>query len=159
MYLVTTSAQCRFCFSKGLHISKDLIHLEEDLGEDGVKVDPLLTTCVRRAVRDKLYAYDAGIVSESAEGQGKITTVIVPVFEAAGLAVSETKTETMLLRTPNQAPQTSPLIIKAAGQIYRRTMQLLYLGGFVVTSADNIPEITRRIRLAWACYNRFKREL
>ena len=34
-----------------------------------------------------------------------------------------------------------------------QTMQFLYLGGLV------IPEIKRRIRLAWACYNRFKREL
>ena len=38
-------------------------------------------------------------------------------------------------------------------------MQFLYLGGLVVASVGMMPEITRRIRLARACYNRFKREL
>ena len=36
---------------------------------------------------------------KSAEGLAKMMTVIVTVFEAAGLTVSE-KTEAMLLRTP-----------------------------------------------------------
>ena len=40
-----------------------------------------------------------------------------------------------------------------------QTMQFLYLGGLVDASADIVPEVKRRIRLAWACYNRFKREL
>ena len=40
-----------------------------------------------------------------------------------------------------------------------QTMQFLYLGGLVDASADITPEIERRIRLAWACYNRFKLEL
>ena len=62
-----------------------------------------------------LYADDAGVVSKSAEGFAKMMTVIVTVFEAAGLTVSE-KTETMLLRTPDEAPCTSPLVIEAAGQ-------------------------------------------
>ena len=70
-----------------------------------------------------LYADDAGIVSKSAEGLAKMMTVIVTVFEGAGLTVSEKKTETMLLRTPNQVPQTSPLVIEAVGQMYRQTMQ------------------------------------
>ena len=78
------------------------------------------SACVRRAVRGMLYAHDAGIVSKSAEGLAEMMTVIVTVFEAAGLTVSE-KTETMLPRTPDQAPCTSPLDIEAAGQRYRRT--------------------------------------
>ena len=79
---------------------RDLVHLAEDLGEDGVKVEPL--ACVRRSVWGMLYADDAaGIVYKSAEGLAKMMAVIVTVFKAAGLAVSETKTETMLLRTPN----------------------------------------------------------
>ena len=65
-----------------------------------------------------LYADDAGIVSEPAEGLAKMMTVIVTVFEAAGLTVSEKETETMLLRTPNQAIRTSPLVVEAAGQRY-----------------------------------------
>ena len=102
-----------------------------------------------------LYAADAGI--KSAKGLAKMMTVIVTVFEAAGLAVFEKKTETMLLRTPNHAPRTSPLVIEAAGQIYWQTMQVWYQGGFVVACADIMPEIMRRIRLARAWYDRFKR--
>ena len=79
--------------------------------------------------------------------------------QAAGLTVSEKKTETMLLRTPNPAIRTSPLVIEAAGQSYMQTMQFLYLGGLVDASADIMPEMKRRIRPAWACYNRLKREL
>ena len=43
------------------------------------------------AVRGMLYAGDAGIVSKLAEGLAKMRTVIVTVFEAAGLTVSEKK--------------------------------------------------------------------
>ena len=97
-------------------ILRDLVHFEEDLGEDGVVIEPL--ACVRRSVCCMLYADDAGIVSEPAEGLAKMMTVIVTVFEAAGLTVSEKETETMLLRTPNQAIRTSPLVVEAAGQRY-----------------------------------------
>ena len=41
----------------------------------------------------------------------------------------------------------------------RKTTQCLYVGGLVDASADIIPEIKRRVRLAWACYSRFKRKL
>ena len=99
---------------------RDLVDLEEDLQENaaGVSSDPL--ACVRRAVWGMLYADDARIVSKSAEVLAKMMTVIVTVFEAAGLTVSE-KTMTMLLRTPDQAPCTSPLVIEAAGQRHRQT--------------------------------------
>ena len=73
-------------------------------------------------------------------------TVSVTVFEAAGLTVSEKKTETMLLQTPDQAPCTSPLVIEATGQRYKQTTQFLYLGGLVDASADIMPEIKRRVR-------------
>ena len=121
-------------FSEDLDIVRDLVHLGEALEENaaGVSSDPL--ACVRRAVRGMLYADDAGIVSKSAQGLAKMMTVIVTVFEAAGLTVSE-KTEIMLLRTPDQTPCTSPLVIEAAGQRYRQTRQFLYLGGLVDASA------------------------
>ena len=96
---------------------------------------------------------------KSAEGLAKIMTVIVTVFEAAGLTVSEKKTENMLLRIPDQSPCTSPLVIETAGQKYGQPTPCLYLSGLVDASADIKQEIKRRIRLAWACYSRFKREL
>ena len=89
-----------------------MVHLEE-----GVAVaNEVPMACVRRAVWGMLYAGDAGIVSRSAEGFAKMLTVIVAVFEAAGLTVSERKTETMLLRTPGQTSLAPPLVIEAAGQ-------------------------------------------
>ena len=99
-----------------------------------------------------LYADDAGIVSKSAEGRANTMTVIVTVFEAADITVSE-KTETMLMRTPDQAPRTPPLIIAAAGQRYGQTTQFLYLGGLVDARPDIMPEINRPVRPAWACYS------
>ena len=54
-------------------------------------------------------------------------------------------------------------------EAFRRTLLLgfrayisayfLYLGGLIDESADIMPEIKWRVRLAWACYSRFKREL
>ena len=52
--------------------------------------------------------------------------VIVTVFEAAGRTVSEKKTETMLLRAPDQATLAPPLVIEAAGQRCKQTAQLFY---------------------------------
>ena len=104
----------RFCEDPA--ILRNLVHLEQDPGEAGGKVDSL--TCVRRVVWGMLRADDAGIVSKSAEGVAKMMAVIVTVFVAAGLTVSGKKTEAMLLRTPNQAPQTSPLAIESAGPRY-----------------------------------------
>ena len=78
-------------FSEDPDIVRNMLHLEEDLEENaaGVSSDPL--ACVRRAVSGMLYADDAGIDSKSAEGLAKMMTVIVTVFEAAGLTVSEKK--------------------------------------------------------------------
>ena len=111
-------------FSEDPDILRDLVHLEEDLGEGRLKVDVL--TCVRRTIWGMLYVYDTGIVSKSAEGLAKMMTVIATVFEAVGLTVSEIKTETMLPRTPNQAPQASPLVIEAAGERYRQTIHFVF---------------------------------
>ena len=50
-------------FSEHPDIVQDLVHLEEDLGEDGVGVNADPLTRVRRAVWGMLYADDAGILS------------------------------------------------------------------------------------------------
>ena len=108
---------------------------------------------MRRAVWGMLYADDAGIVSKSAEGLAKMMTVIVTVFEAAGLTVSEKKTETMVLQTPDQTTLAPPLVIEAAGQRCKQTTQFLYLGGIIHENADLSLEIGRRIRLMRACHD------
>ena len=108
-----------------------------------------------------LYAGDARIVSQSAEGFVKMMTVIVIIFEAAGLTVSEKKTETMLLRTHrtrHPVPHRSSSRQQARG--IDRQRSFFYLGGLIDESADMMPEIKQRVRLAWACYSsRFKQEL
>ena len=72
-------------------------------------------------------------------------TVIVDVFEAAGLTVSERKTETMLLRKPSQTSLAPPVVIEAAGQRCTQTKQFLYLGSVIHESACLSFEIERRI--------------
>ena len=65
------------------------------------------------------------------KGSRKMVTVIATVFEAADLTVPEKKTETMLLRTPDQTALAPPITVEAADQMYKRTAQLLYLGGII----------------------------
>ena len=102
-------------FSVGPDILRDFVHLDEDLGEGGLEVEPL--TCVRRSICGMLYADDAGIVFNSTENLAK-ASFIVTVFESAYLTVPETKTETMLLRTLNKVLPAPPLVVEAAGQKY-----------------------------------------
>ena len=75
-------------FSEDDGIVQNLVHLDDN-GAGRVE-RPL--DCVRRAVWGMFSADDAGIASKSAEGLAKIMTVIVTVFETAGLAVSEKNT-------------------------------------------------------------------
>ena len=91
------------------------MHLEKDFGESGLEVEPL--AYVRRPVCGVLYADDAGVVCNATEDLAKMT-IIVTVFESAGLTVCETKNETTLLRTFNEVFPAPPLVIEAAGQMY-----------------------------------------
>ena len=88
-------------FSEDPDIVRGLVQLIEDLEEDGVGVNADPPTRVRRDLWGVLYADDAGIVSKSAEGFAKTMIIILAVFEAAGITVSEKKTETMLLLAPD----------------------------------------------------------
>ena len=134
---------------------RDLVHLEEGL----VVGNEVTMLSVRRAVCGLLSAVEAGIVPRSAEGLAKMMTVIVAVFEATGLTVSETKTETTFLRTPGQTSLASPLVIEAAAERYRQTTQFLHLGGVIHERAELSLEIERPIRLMWACLKRLGAEL
>ena len=79
-----------------------------------------------------LYADDAGVVSPSPEGLEKMMTVIVTACAAFGPTVSEVKTEIMCLQTKGGGHV--PLTVTAAGQVYKQTVQFVYLGGAI--SAD-----------------------
>ena len=66
---------------------------------------------MRRAVWGMLYGDDVGVVSMSAEGLAKMMTIIVTVFEAAGLTLFKRKTETTFLLYDNQTRQPSPHLL------------------------------------------------
>ena len=89
-------------FSEDDTILENLVFLDEG---NGGGPDETLLDRVRRAVWGMLYAEDAGIVSRSPAGLARMMTVIVEVFGAFGLTVSEKKTETLLMRTPEKAQQ------------------------------------------------------
>ena len=108
-------------FSEDEQIDRDLVHLEESVAVG----NEVPIACVLRTVWGMLCADDARIVSGSAEELAKMMTVIVTVFETAGLTVAKRKTETMLLRTPGQTSLAPPLVVEAAGQRYRQTNQFL----------------------------------
>ena len=103
-----------------------------------------------------LYADDAGIVSRSPEGLGKMMTVIVTACAAFRLTVSEAKTETMCLQAKVGGTCRSPLLQPAR---YKQTVEVVYLGGAISADWDlRIIEVMRRIQRAWACFGRYKME-
>ena len=97
----------------------------------------------------------------------KMITVIVEVFGAFGLTVSEKKMETLLMRAPEKAQQpgetpTPPLPalqIAAAGQKYHQVHQFVYLGGLITEDADITRDINRRTKIPWGCFKKFSTEL
>ena len=153
-------------FSEDDTILENLLMVFLDEGSGG-RSDETLLDRVRRAVWRMLYANGAGIVSRSPEGLARMMTVIVEVFGAFGLTVSEKKTETLLMRAPEKAQQpgetpTPPLPaleIAAAGQKYHQVHQFLYLGGLITEDADITRDINRRSKIAWGCFRKFSTEL
>ena len=150
-------------FSEDDVILKDMVYLDEETVEE--TETPLER--VKRAVWGMLYADDAAVVSRSADGLARMMTVIVRVFGAFGLTVSEKKTETLLMRAPGKPPKKGetptppplPLAIAAAGQKYAQTTKFRYLGGLVTEDGELTQEINNRSKAAWACIRRFSREL
>ena len=67
---------------------------------------------------------------------------MVEVCGAYGLAESERKTETMVMRPPHHAQE--HLEIVAAGQRYTQTEQFVYLGGTITAEANMPAEVKRR---------------
>ena len=134
-------------FSEDDIILKDLVCLEE---EAGVGAGTPLERA-RRAVWGMLYADDAGVVSRSQEGLTRIMTIIVDVFGAFGLTVSEKKTENILMWAPEKQSKKGgspppPLVIEAAGQRYAQAAQFRYLGGLVNEDDELTQEINHRTK-------------
>ena len=92
-----------------------------------------------QALWGMFHADDAGIVSRSPEGLEKMMTVIVTAF---GLTVSEAKTEIMCLQTKGGGHM--PFTVTAADQVYKQTVEFVYLGGAISADWDlTSVEVTR----------------
>ena len=101
-----------------------------------------------------LYADDADIVSRSSDGLERMMTVIVTACSSFGHTVSEAKTHIMCLKTKGGGKLS--FTINAAGQVYKQTIQFVYLGGAITAHRDLSIELTRRLQRAWACFQRYK---
>ena len=110
-------------------------------------------------LRGMLNADDAGIVWRSPGGlEIMITviggleimiTVIVTACAAFGLAVSEANMDTMCPQTNHRGKVSFAVI--AAGQVFKQTIELVYLGGAVSVDRNLSIEATRRLQRAWSC--------
>ena len=74
--------------------------------------------------------------------------VIVVVYAAFGLNVSEAKTEIMCLRAKGMPESTATFSVESAVQVYNETNEFVYLEGNVNHNADLSIEVDRRIRNA-----------
>ena len=86
-----------------------------------------------------LYADDAGIVSRSPEGLERMMTVIVTACSPFMLTVSEAKPEIICLETKGRGKVSFK--INAAGQVYKQTIEFVYLGGAI--TADRYLEMEK----------------
>ena len=80
--------------------------------------------------------------------------LIVTACPAFGLTVSEARTDIMCLQTKGGGKVS--FTINAAGQVYKQTIESVYLGGAITADRDLSIEITRRLQRAWACFQRYK---
>ena len=103
-----------------------------------------------------LYADDAGIISRSPEGQERMMAAIVTACSAFGLTVSEAKTEIMCLQT--QGGEKVSFTIYSAGQVYKETIEFVYLGGAITADRD-LSKITWCLQRVWACFQRYKMDI
>ena len=106
-----------------------------------------------------LYADDAGVVSQSSEQLRNMMGVIMVVCAAFGLTVSEAKTEIMCLRAKGMPEPTATFSVEAAGQVYNKTNEFVYLGGNVNQNNELAIEVDRRVRNAWCSFRKYTIEL
>ena len=154
---VINVASTRFKADKG--IMDALVHLRKKRGEGGRGEATAGESVLATPLWDMLYADDAGIVLRSPEKLRKMMGVIVVVYAAFGLTVSEAKTEIMCLRAKEMPEFTATFGVEAAGQVYNQTNEFVYLGGNVNHNANLSIEVDRRIRNARCSFRKYTLEL
>ena len=65
----------------------------------------------------------------------------------------------MCLRAKRMTGSTATFSVEAAGQVYNKTDEFVYLGGNVNHNADLSIEVDRRIRNAWCSFRKYTLEL
>ena len=82
--------------------------------------------------------------------------VIVTACASFGLMVSEAKTKIMRVQT--KYAEMLSFNVTAAGQMYKKTAEFVYLGGAVSANWDLSIEVTRRFQRGWTCFGLYKME-
>ena len=123
---VTNVASTRFKADK--FIMDTLVHLRKKRGAGGRGEATTGESVLATPLWDMFYADDAGVVSRSPEQLRKMMGVIVVVYAAFGLTISEAKTEIMCLRAKGMPESTATFSVEAAGQVYNQTNEFVYLG-------------------------------
>ena len=154
---VINLASTRFNADKG--IMDALVHLRKKRGAGRRGKATIGESVLATPLWGMLYADDAGVVTQSPEHRRKMMGVIVVVYAAFSLAVSETKTEIMCLRAKGMPESTATFSVEAAGQVYNQTNEVVYLGGNVNQNDDLSIEVDRRVRNAWCSFRKHTLEL
>lgn len=83
-----------------------------------------------------------------------MTTLIFTVCAASCLTDSEPKTDTMRLRAKGVEGEVT-FGDTAAGQVYRETIQCVYLSGTIRGESGLSMQIARHVQRPWACLRRY----
>ena len=151
---VTNETSTRFKMDKG--IMDALVQLRKKWGagrSNCRRVSP------RDAILGMLCADDVGVASQSPEQLRNMMWVIMVVWAAFGLTVSEAKTKIMCLRAKRMPESTATFSVEAARQAYNQTNEFVYHGGNVNHKADLSTVVDRRIRNAWCSFRKYTLEL
>ena len=112
---VINLASTHFKADKG--IMDALVHLRKKRGAGGRGKATVGESVLATPLWGMLYADDAGVVSQSLEQLRKMMGVVVVVYAAFGLTVSEAKTEIMYLCAKGMPESTATFSVEAAGQL------------------------------------------
>ena len=155
--VVINAASTRFKADKG--IMDALVHPRKKRGAGGRGEATVGESVLATPLWSMLYADDTGVVSQSPEQPRKMMGVIVVVYAAFGLTVSEIKTEIMCLRAKGMPEPTAIFRVEAADQVYNQTDEFVYLGEIVNQNVDLSIEVDRSIRKAWCSFREYTLEL
>ena len=99
-----------------------------------------------------------GDISQTPEQPSKMITVILVVCAVFGLTVSESKIDTMCLRTKGMSESHHHIQWRGTSPHVYQTKELVCLGDNLNHSTDVSIEVDRRIRNAWYSFRKYTLE-